>query len=216
MSNAPDKASTVDCSELDSIRTPSEFQDNQSNSSGLSDDDVGRMIKQTLDPVWAAIHEINKDRFTMISKIKELEEQVKNLTNENANLKNEADTLRQNDRYFEGELEKLGVENQQLKNHSKELRLISQQEIIKTEIFVGPLPQDMKKEDIKRVFEEFGEVQQIKRDSVNKRNCSIIFKSEESVEKALQRRDLIVWKSQNLNIQRAVDNKGKEDKRRTL
>ena len=173
MSNAPDKASTVDCSELDSIRTPSEFHDNQSNSSGLSNDEIGNMIKQRFDPLLKAIEEINRERFEMKARIESLEHKVQYLTEENDILKNKADNLTLNNEYLVDELEKIRVENEHLVKNNKESSSpqLNRPMITKNKILIGPLPQDMTKDDVKRLFERFGKIQQVKRDSENKRNC---------------------------------------------
>jgi len=84
------------------------------------------------------------------------------------------------------------------------------------QIFVGALPRNMTEEDIKGVFEEFGEVQHIRINQGNRSDSKngfgfVTFKSEESVKNALEKKHNIMFNGYQLNIEEKkvrADNRG--------
>jgi len=74
------------------------------------------------------------------------------------------------------------------------------------QIFVGALPRNMTEEDIKGVFEEFGEVQHIRINQGNRGDSKngfgfVTFKSEDSVKNALEKKHNIMFNGYQLNIE---------------
>jgi hypothetical protein len=77
------------------------------------------------------------------------------------------------------------------------------------QIFVGALPRNMTEEDIKGVFEEFGEVQHIRINQGNRADSKngfgfVTFKSEESVKNALEKKVSLLFSLQCILLASAI------------
>ena len=109
--------------------TPAGFTSPLENNQVLSDSAIKELIEKQVEPLWNALRDSMKDRAEMKLRIEKLETSEKNLENEVDFLKNRVENVTHNNEQLVDEVEKMRIENENLKKALNEIGIAGIQRV---------------------------------------------------------------------------------------